>query len=305
MMKLESLMLCMFAAVAATQANSQEMLLQAIKNQIATKAEIDVERIHLDAIDRRLAVTDCESELIVNFPFKKNLNTVQVSCSSPSFDIYLAVAYRQSENIPSPELNPLQKNEFWTVKKKIDPNEELLVTDIIHQGLEPLTNPLPPHPMGNYIDFPSVEVRAKIELKPGDPVRSTDLDVSISIPTATQNLAAGILLTEQLITTSRLSVTNLQPNIVTTFDEAVGFETLTRIQAGKPLRRSSLRLPKLVKTNETVTVIFENGALTLKTSAIALENGTLGQEVEVLNPNSGKQFTTEVIGKGVVTRKKR
>ena len=61
-------MLCMFVATAATQANSQEMLLQAIKNQIAAKVEIDIERIHLDAIDRRLAVTDCESELIVNFP---------------------------------------------------------------------------------------------------------------------------------------------------------------------------------------------------------------------------------------------
>jgi len=84
-------------------------------------------------------------------------------------------------------------------------------------------------------------------------------------------------------------------------EQAVGMQMRRPIRAGSALRLADLAKPDLVQRDQAVTVIFQTAGLYLTTRGKALDNGTEGDVVSVLNIQSKRTVTGIVTGRGQVT----
>lgn len=78
-------------------------------------------------------------------------------------------------------------------------------------------------------------------------------------------------------------------------------KTLTApVSAGTPIRLSSLTQAVRVHAGQNVTVHVYAGGVSIRTMAIALQQGRVGQSILVKNPSSGKHYRVKVTDHGVV-----
>jgi flagellar basal body P-ring formation protein FlgA len=90
-------------------------------------------------------------------------------------------------------------------------------------------------------------------------------------------------------------------NDVASRDRAVGMQMRKAVRAGSALRTADLAKPDLVQRDQTVTLIFQSGGLYLTIRGKALEGGTEGDVVSVLNLQSKRTVTGTVVGRGQVS----
>jgi flagellar basal body P-ring formation protein FlgA len=90
-------------------------------------------------------------------------------------------------------------------------------------------------------------------------------------------------------------------NDVAARDRAVGMQMRKAVRAGSALRTADLAKPDLVQRDQTVTLIFQSGGLYLTIRGKALEGGTEGDVVSVLNLQSKRTVTGTVVGRGQVS----
>jgi flagella basal body P-ring formation protein FlgA len=83
-------------------------------------------------------------------------------------------------------------------------------------------------------------------------------------------------------------------------DRVVGMQARRQLRAGQPLKLADLVKPDLVQRDQTVTLIYEATGLYLTIRGKALEGGTEGDVVSVLNLQSKRTVTGTVIGRGQV-----
>ena len=83
--------------------------------------------------------------------------------------------------------------------------------------------------------------------------------------------------------------------------EVLGRKAKSNIAAGTILKARHLDTTYSVDKNDSVLVIAENQAITITTSAIALEKGQIGDMIAVKNINSDKIFKVIITGKKKVT----
>ena len=84
-------------------------------------------------------------------------------------------------------------------------------------------------------------------------------------------------------------------------NRAVGMQMRRPLRAGQALRIADLAKPDLVQRDQTVTLIYESAGLYLTVRGKALENGTEGDVVNVLNSSSSRTVSGVVIGRGQVS----
>jgi flagellar basal body P-ring formation protein FlgA len=84
-------------------------------------------------------------------------------------------------------------------------------------------------------------------------------------------------------------------------DHAVGMQMRRPMRAGQPLRTADLAKPDLVQRDQSVTVIYQSAGLYITARAKALDNGTEGDVISVLNPQSKRTVTGIVTGRAQVT----
>jgi flagella basal body P-ring formation protein FlgA len=84
-------------------------------------------------------------------------------------------------------------------------------------------------------------------------------------------------------------------------DRAVGMQARKQLRAGQPLKLADLAKPDLVQRDQSVTLIYEAVGLYLTIRGKALEGGTEGDVVSVLNLQSKRTISGVVTGRGQVT----
>jgi flagella basal body P-ring formation protein FlgA len=84
-------------------------------------------------------------------------------------------------------------------------------------------------------------------------------------------------------------------------EQALGMQMRRPMHAGQPLRAADLVKPDLVQRDQSVTVIYESPGLYLTTRGKALDSGTEGDVVNVINLQSKRTVTGVVTGRGQVT----
>ena len=90
-------------------------------------------------------------------------------------------------------------------------------------------------------------------------------------------------------------------NDVASRERAVGMQARRQLRAGQALKVADLAKPDLVQRDQTVTMIYETPGLYLTVRGKALEGGTEGDVVSVLNLQSKRTVTGTVVGRGQVS----
>jgi flagella basal body P-ring formation protein FlgA len=83
-------------------------------------------------------------------------------------------------------------------------------------------------------------------------------------------------------------------------DQAVGQAARNTLRPGQALRSADLTKPEIVLRNEMVTIVFEAPGLTLTMRGKALDSGTEGDMISVLNEQSKRTVQGVVVGPGHV-----
>ncbi|MGY3451257.1 flagellar basal body P-ring formation chaperone FlgA [Bradyrhizobium sp. USDA 4353] len=82
---------------------------------------------------------------------------------------------------------------------------------------------------------------------------------------------------------------------------AVGMQMRRPARAGQALKTTDLAKPDLVQRDQAVTLIYQTAGIYLTTRGKALESGTEGDVVNVLNLQSKRTITGRVTGRGQVS----
>ena len=84
-------------------------------------------------------------------------------------------------------------------------------------------------------------------------------------------------------------------------DRAVGMQARRQLRAGQALRVADLARPDLVQRDQNVTLIYQSPGLYLTVRGKALEGGTEGDVVNVMNLQSKRTVSGTVSGRGQVS----
>jgi len=90
-------------------------------------------------------------------------------------------------------------------------------------------------------------------------------------------------------------------NDVASRDRAVGMQARRQLRAGQALKVADLAKPDLVQRDQNVTLTYEAAGLYLTIRGKALEGGTEGDVVSVLNLQSKRTVSGVVVGRGQVS----
>lgn len=85
-----------------------------------------------------------------------------------------------------------------------------------------------------------------------------------------------------------------------TRDRAVGMQSRRQLRAGQAIRNADLAKPDLVVRDQAVTLIYESAGLYLTIRGKAVEGGTEGDVVNVMNLQSKRTVAGIVVGRGQV-----
>jgi flagella basal body P-ring formation protein FlgA len=86
-----------------------------------------------------------------------------------------------------------------------------------------------------------------------------------------------------------------------TRDRAVGMQARRQLRAGQAIKTADLAKPDLVQRDQNVTLIYEVPGIYITMRGKALDNGTEGDVVNVMNLQSKRSLSGTVIGRGQVS----
>jgi flagella basal body P-ring formation protein FlgA len=82
----------------------------------------------------------------------------------------------------------------------------------------------------------------------------------------------------------------LPADALTSLDELRRMVASTQLRPNQPLRLSNLRQLADVVRGDELIVSVSRGPVTIETPVIALDQGVIGEQIEVQNPESGETF---------------
>jgi flagella basal body P-ring formation protein FlgA len=83
-------------------------------------------------------------------------------------------------------------------------------------------------------------------------------------------------------------------------EDVIGLAAKRSLKSGQVIRASDLMKPELVARNETVTISYEAPGMVLSIRGKALDAGTKGDVISVLNTQSNRTIQATVTGPGRV-----
>lgn len=124
--------------------------------------------------------------------------------------------------------------------------------------------------------------------------------ILLPTPAQAESLVALRTLPAQTVVTEA-DVTLVQAQIdgaLTAIAPALGLQVKTTVYAGRPLRPENLGQPALVDRNQTVTLVYTAGGLTILAEGRALARGAEGEVIRAMNLASKTTVSGRVDGQG-------
>jgi flagella basal body P-ring formation protein FlgA len=124
--------------------------------------------------------------------------------------------------------------------------------------------------------------------------------ILLPMPLQAESLVALRTLPAQTVVTEA-DVTLVEAQIdgaLTAVAPALGLQVRTTVYAGRPLRAENLGAPALIDRNQTVTLLYAAGGLTIVAEGRALARGAEGEVIRALNLASKTTVSGRVDGQG-------
>ena len=100
--------------------------------------------------------------------------------------------------------------------------------------------------------------------------------------------------------TKKKWVRHLDPDLLSSPENAIGKRVLVAVRGGAELKSQMLKEPVVVKKGKTVRINLERGAMILTTMGISEEDGAAGSLIRVRNIASDRMVYARVTGEDTV-----
>ena len=145
--------------------------------------------------------------------------------------------------------------------------------------------------------WPTGVITASDYLEANQTLSKSNIEQSEYVVVSATNIIRGQVITRNLISKTLQPKKQIRAQTLSTFEEAVGLEATRTIRAGTPLYVSDVTAADLIRKGEKVTLVLTRGALTITVDTIAMEDGKIGEQVELTNAESGKVIRGIVSGR--------
>lgn len=122
----------------------------------------------------------------------------------------------------------------------------------------------------------------------------------MEVTTLIQPMRNGQILRSEDLTTTKLPRTKVPANAVIDPEQIVGLAARTGLRANLPLLRNDFTRPVLIKRGEKVTITYMIGNMKLTTRGKAMEDGSQGDSIDIMNLDSSRIIPTMVLSRGQV-----
>ncbi len=123
---------------------------------------------------------------------------------------------------------------------------------------------------------------------------------SRGLPVPAQVIYPGDKISDAMLVDSSDSKDLMPPNVLWDRADLVGKVARRTLLPGRPIPAIAVEEPRAVSTGAQVTLVYEQDGLTIVAKAQALQNGFVGQIVQVRNLDSGLVVTGSVQADGSV-----
>jgi flagella basal body P-ring formation protein FlgA len=123
---------------------------------------------------------------------------------------------------------------------------------------------------------------------------------TVEIPTVIRAFSRGEIVRDGDIEMQRRPKAELTADVLKNSAAVIGHAARRDLRAGQPIRITELMKPELVGRGDTVTLTFDSPGVLLSLRAKAMESGTEGDVIQVLNPQSKRTVQATVEGPGHV-----
>jgi flagella basal body P-ring formation protein FlgA len=137
------------------------------------------------------------------------------------------------------------------------------------------------------IETPEAAIRSTVDVQVGEP--------SVVVAVA-HSLARGAIIHENDVTLVHLETTEGGGNNVHSIDEVIGKQVNRAMADGKILTSDAVQSPLLVHRGDVVTVFARTAGITVRTTARALDDGSLGDLVTLETMQERKPYQARVSG---------
>jgi flagella basal body P-ring formation protein FlgA len=214
-------------------------------------------------IDRRIAITPCPEALAIDAPFG-GTKTVRVRCAS-------------------------DLSEKWQVfLQRTDPGADA-------KGSR--------HGSAQQTQYGKVTVRSESTASQGRPAAPTPQaeTQAMMVVVAKLNLAAGQALEPGAFALESRTITGNPGNYFLQADGLEFSELVRNVKAGDPIRQRDLKKALLIRRNHLVQFSLSNApGLQVSLQLQAMDDGRIGDQIRLKNPDSGRVLTGLVVGRNMV-----
>jgi flagella basal body P-ring formation protein FlgA len=146
--------------------------------------------------------------------------------------------------------------------------------------------------------------RIRLTIKCGSPKwhfrASAKVDLWMKLVVAKRDLQRGEILTADMLDTRSLNIASHLHGMEVNINNLIGMQVRRDINNGDVINRRLLEKQYLVNRDQHVELQVTTPTFNASVTAIALEDGQLGQRIKVKNLTSGQVVEGQVIGKGTV-----
>lgn len=123
---------------------------------------------------------------------------------------------------------------------------------------------------------------------------------TFDVATLARPIAVGEIVRAADVVVVRRPRTEFTANIITSADQAVGLAARRAMRPGDTLRQTDLAKPEIVARNDNVTITYQVPGVMLTMRGKALEGGSHGDIITVMNVQSKRSIQATVAGPGHV-----
>lgn len=172
------------------------------------------------------------------------------------------------------------------------------------------------HGMGNEIEVPASTAAFQVEDFSYDSrsgrfygtVASTAASIKVSgraqaveaIPVLKSRVAAGHVITRNDVEWLQVPANRYGAGFIDRFDDLIGQTPRRALAAGMPIRSADIGKPEAIGKNSLVTMVVQAPGLTITTTGRAMESGSIGDVVQVMNLQSKRTIQATVTGMNLV-----
>ncbi len=122
----------------------------------------------------------------------------------------------------------------------------------------------------------------------------------VEVPVLRTTIERGQRISRSDVELRRLSRARVNASVILNANSIIGHAATRKLKAGVTVRKRDIRQIRMVKKSATITIVYKIPGLSLSTRGRAIQHGSRGDTIMVMNLRSRKMIEAEVIGPDTV-----